>query len=80
MKKLRSEPNEQGFWGDYGGRFVAETLIAPLEELTAAYRAATGDRDFQRQLAELHRDYSGRPTPLGLAARLTEYALSLIHI
>jgi tryptophan synthase beta chain len=74
MKKLRSEPNEQGFWGNYGGRFVAETLIAPLEELTAAYRAATRDRSFQRQLAELRRDYSGRPTPLGFAARLTEHA------
>jgi tryptophan synthase beta chain len=74
VKKLRSEPNEQGFWGDYGGRFVAETLIAPLEELTAVYRAARRDRDFRRQLDDLRRNYSGRPTPLGFAARLTEHA------
>jgi tryptophan synthase beta chain len=74
VKKLRSEPNERGFWGDYGGRFVAETLIAPLEELTAAYRAARRDRDFRRQLDDLRRNYSGRPTPLGFASRLTEYA------
>jgi tryptophan synthase beta chain len=74
VKKLRSEPNEQGFWGDYGGRFVAETLIAPLEELTAAYRAARRDRDFRRQLDDLRRNYSGRPTPLGFAPRLTDYA------
>ncbi|MBA2436418.1 MAG: tryptophan synthase subunit beta [Chthoniobacterales bacterium] len=74
MKKLWSEPNEQGFWGDYGGRFVAETLIAPLEELTREFHAASRDRTFQRRLTELQRDYSGRPTPLGFAARLTEHA------
>ncbi|MDQ2659402.1 MAG: tryptophan synthase subunit beta, partial [Verrucomicrobiota bacterium] len=74
MKALRSEPNEEGFWGEYGGRFVAETLIAPLEELTVAFRAATRDRAFQRRLRELRRDYSGRPTPLGFAERLTEHA------
>jgi tryptophan synthase beta chain len=74
VKKLRSEPNEQGFWGDYGGRFVAETLITPLEELTTAYRAARRDRDFRQQLDDLRRNYSGRPTPLSFAARLTEHA------
>ena len=60
MKKLRSEPNEQGFWGDYGGRFVAETLMAPLEELTAAYQAARRDRDFRRQLDALRIIPGGR--------------------
>ncbi|MDQ3200323.1 MAG: tryptophan synthase subunit beta [Verrucomicrobiota bacterium] len=74
MKKLRSEPNERGFWGDYGGRFVAETLIAPLDELTDAYRAARRDRKFQDRLTDLQRNYSGRPTPLGFAERLTEHA------
>jgi tryptophan synthase beta chain len=74
MKKFRSEPNEQGYWGKYGGRFVAETLIAPLEELTGAYHAATRDRKFQRELQNLRRDYAGRPTPLSFAARLTAHA------
>lgn len=74
MKKLRSEPDKQGFWGNYGGRFVAETLMAPLEELTTAYHAAMQDRVFKRQLAALYRDYSGRPTPLSFASRLTEHA------
>ncbi len=74
MKKLRSEPNEQGFWGDFGGRFVAETLIAPLEELTAAYQAAQRSRDFQEKLSDLQRNYAGRPTPLSFAARLTAQA------
>ncbi len=71
---MRSEPNEQGFWGDYGGRFVAETLVAPLEELTEAFCAARRDRSFQRSLTDLQRDYSGRPTPLTFAARLTTHA------
>ncbi len=74
MKKLRSQPNEQGYWGDYGGRFVAETLVAPLEELTAAFGQARRDRAFQRQLTDLRRNYSGRPTPLTFAARLTQEA------
>jgi tryptophan synthase beta chain len=71
-KKLNSEPDAQGFWGAYGGRFVAETLVAPLEQLTAAFHVARRDRDFKRRLSELRRDYSGRPTPLSFAARLTE--------
>ena len=74
MKKLKSEPDNQGFWGSYGGRFVAETLISPLEELTKAYFAVAKDRRFQRQLSDLQRDYSGRPTPLGFAERLTKHA------
>ncbi len=74
MKKVRSEPDAHGFWGRYGGRFVAETLVAPLEELTAAFSVARGDPAFQRELADLQRDYCGRPTPLTFAAGITEYA------
>jgi tryptophan synthase beta chain len=71
---MKTEPDEQGHWGPYGGRFVPETLMAPLEELTAAYRAALADREFQSEFETLLRDYSGRPTPLFRAARLTESA------
>lgn len=74
MKKFRSEPNAQGYWGEYGGRFVAETLVAPLESLTSAFQVVRRDRAFRQELAALQRDYSGRPTPLGFAARLTERA------
>ena len=74
MKKMRSEPDAEGYWGEYGGSFVAETLVAPLEELTAAFHAASRDRKFQNELAALNRDYSGRPTPLTFARRLTERA------
>lgn len=69
-----SQPDEGGHWGPYGGRFVPETLVAPLEELTSAYLAAHDDDNFQSEFAALLADYSGRPTPLFHAKRLTEYA------
>src|SRR5437879_10744571 len=69
-----TQPDSLGHWGRYGGRFVPETLMAPLEELTAAYEAARGDENFQNELDALRRDYAGRPTPLSFAQRLTEYA------
>ncbi len=71
---MKTEPDERGHWGPYGGRFVPETLMAPLEELTAAYRAALADHEFQTEFETLLRDYSGRPTPLFRAARLTKSA------
>ena len=63
-----------GHWGPYGGRFVPETLMAPLEELTAAYKTARADESFQTELDLLLSDYAGRPTPLFFAQRLTEHA------
>src|SRR2546430_4986381 len=71
MKPI-TQPDSLGHWGRYGGRFVPETLMAPLEELTAAYEAARGDENFQNELDALRRDYAGRPTPLFFASRLTE--------
>lgn len=66
------EPNERGYWGEYGGRFVPETLVAPLDELTAAYLSARDDADFHATLNDLLKNYSGRPTPLYFARRLTK--------
>ena len=66
-----TQPDEGGHWGAYGGRYVPETLMAPLEELLAAYLAVRKDKTFQAELAALLRDFSGRPTPLFHAARLT---------
>jgi tryptophan synthase beta chain len=71
---INTNPDAGGHWGRYGGRYVPETLMAPLEELTEAYDAARRGDDFQKQLDALLRDYSGRPTPLFYAARLTEQA------
>jgi tryptophan synthase beta chain len=69
-----TQPDSLGHWGPYGGRFVPETLMAPLEELTVAYEAARADKGFQQELDSLLRDYAGRPTPLFLARRLTGQA------
>ncbi len=66
------EPNERGYWGEYGGRFVPETLVAPLDELTAAYLEFRHDSNFRAELDSLLTNYSGRPTPLTYAERLTE--------
>jgi tryptophan synthase beta chain len=69
-----TQPDSLGHWGPYGGRFVPETLMAPLAELTSAYEAARADESFQRELELLLRDFAGRPTPLFYAQRLTEHA------
>jgi len=68
------QPDERGYFGDYGGRFVPETLVAALDELTAAYEKAKADAAFWRQFDSLSRDYSGRPTPLYFAERLSEHS------
>jgi tryptophan synthase beta chain len=67
-------PDRTGHFGPYGGRYVPETLMTPLLELEAAYRHATRDPAFARQLRGLSAEYVGRPTPLTLAGRLTEHA------
>jgi tryptophan synthase beta chain len=64
-------PDARGHFGPYGGRFVPETLMAPLAELAAAYDAARRDREFAQRLASLLETYAGRPTPLYFAARLS---------
>ncbi len=66
-------PDERGYFGAYGGRFVPETLIPALQELEDAYAQARADATFDREFHDLLHDYVGRPTPLTLASRLTEY-------
>ena len=68
------DPDARGYYGAYGGRFVPETLVAPIEELTAAYFAVREDEGFRSELQQLLRDYVGRPTPLYEAKRLTASA------
>ena len=67
-------PDANGRFGRFGGRFVPETLMAPLLDLEKAYAAARRDRAFQSRLKGLLKDYAGRPTPLFFAERLTEHA------
>ena len=59
-----SEPDEHGHWGKFGGRYVPETLVAPLEELAGEFTRARHDENFWRELNLLLRDYAGRSTPL----------------
>ena len=66
-------PDARGRFGPYGGRYVPETLMAPLEELEAAYAAARADRTFQLELDDLLKNFAGRPTPLQFASRLTAH-------
>jgi tryptophan synthase beta chain len=68
---MTSEPDRTGHFGPYGGRFVPEVLMAPVEELERAYRQAAADPSFQAELADLLANYAGRPTPLYFAKRLT---------
>ncbi|MCC6895562.1 MAG: tryptophan synthase subunit beta [Anaerolineae bacterium] len=65
-------PNERGYYGDFGGRFVPETIIPARDELTVAYQEAMADPDFQQRLMNLHQTYTGRPTPVTYAKRLSE--------
>jgi tryptophan synthase beta chain len=66
-----AQPDPTGHFGLYGGRFVPEVLMAPIEELETAYLAAREDPGFQAELDELLHTYAGRPTPLYFARRLT---------
>jgi tryptophan synthase beta chain len=66
------DPDARGYFGEYGGRFVPETLVAPIEELTTGYLTARQDPAFQDELARLLKHYVGRPTPLYEATRLAE--------
>jgi tryptophan synthase beta chain len=69
---MTSQPDSTGHFGPYGGRFVPEVLMAPLEELEHAYLQAVADPQFQSELADLLVHYAGRPTPLYFAKRLSE--------
>jgi len=70
----KRDPDDRGYFGAYGGRFVPETLVAPIEELTRGYLAARADESFGDELSSLLRHYVGRPTPLYETRRLASEA------
>src|SRR3978361_1197127 len=74
MTQLHSVPDATGHFGDYGGLFVPEALVAALDELTAAFTSAQADPEFTGELTRLLRDYTGRPSPLTDADRLSAEA------
>jgi tryptophan synthase beta chain len=69
----RTGPDERGHFGMFGGRYVAETLMPLILELDEAYKAAKADPAFQAELDALHATYTGRPSPLYFAERLTQH-------
>ena len=70
---FRTGPDENGHFGIYGGRFVAETLMPLILELEQAYAKAKADPEFQKEMEGYLTHYVGRPSPLYFAERLTEY-------
>jgi len=69
---LRAGPDANGHFGEFGGRYVAETLMPLILELEQAYIAAKADQAFQAELDDLLKHYVGRPSPLYFAERLTD--------
>jgi tryptophan synthase beta chain len=72
-RKYKNVPNRKGHFGQYGGRFVPETLMPALIELEKAYKKLRKDKEFNRELTVLQETYIGRPTPLYLARNLTDH-------
>jgi tryptophan synthase beta chain len=72
-QKTQTVPDERGYFGPYGGKFVPETIMPALAQLEQAYRQAQADPAFWRELETLLRDFVGRPTPLYLARRLSAH-------
>ena len=70
----RRDPDARGYFGEFGGRFVPETLVEPVEQLERAYFAAREDAQFGAELARLLKQYVGRPTPVYETVRLEERA------
>jgi tryptophan synthase beta chain len=71
--RIKRLPDRRGYFGQYGGRFVPETLMPALKELEEAFLKSKKDKDFQREFLFLQKTYIGRPTPLYFAKRFTEY-------
>jgi tryptophan synthase beta chain len=73
LNTLSSGPDDKGFFGLFGGRFVAETLMPLILDLERAYDAAKRDPAFKAEIESLNATYSGRPSPLYFAERLTQH-------
>ncbi len=80
MNEPYAEPDASGHFGPYGGRFVAETLTSALDQLASLYAQARQDERFQSILAEHLKHFSGRPTPLYFAERLSDHLGVRVHL
>jgi tryptophan synthase beta chain len=77
---MRSLPDKNGHFGEFGGRFVPETLMSALIELEREYRRLKKDRNFKRELDELLRNYAGRPTPLYFSPSLSDLTGGKVYL
>ena len=75
-----TSPNEQGYYGQFGGAYIPEMLHRNVEELRTKYFEVINDSSFQKEFRELLKDYAGRPTPLYLAERLSEQHRTMIYL
>ena len=66
-------PDDKGYFGRFGGKFIPETLVEPVRELEEGFKTYCQNEDFQKELDQILRTYVGRPTPLSFAKRLTEH-------
>ena len=73
MPATMQVPDTAGRFGQFGGRYIPETLTRALDELVVRYSEAAADAAFQAELNELYKNYVGRPSPLYFAKRLTEH-------
>jgi tryptophan synthase beta chain len=73
MKNTTQLPDKHGHFGQFGGKYVPETLMAALDELEKAYRQSSRDAAFKAELNLMLKDYAGRPTPLYFASQLTKH-------
>ncbi len=72
MRKTHKVPDKKGYFGIFGGRYIPETLMPAVQELTVAYRKISKSRSFKTRLDYYLREYAGRPTPLFFAEKLTK--------
>ena len=71
---IGTQPDAGGHFGPWGGRYIGETLAAPIDELKAAWESAKRDPTFDAEFRAMLRDYAGRPSPLDFCERLTAFA------
>ena len=80
MQQTFTNPNEQGYYGDFGGAFIPEMLFANVAQLKSQYLQIMDDEDFKKEANDLLHHYVGRPTPLFLAKRLSEQYGTTIYL
>jgi tryptophan synthase beta chain len=80
MQQTFTNPNEHGYYGDFGGAFIPEMLFANVAQLKSRYLEIMDDQNFKEECNDLLKNYVGRPTPLFLAKRLTEQYGTTIYL